>query len=115
VASTGSISAAFSIPFDLLRELVNAGRWIASGFTVTLGGFVHSFRSPDRLPASFPIYRELNALVVSWQGPGAVMSLQQTSRPLEQATIRSRVGRTSQPFTTAAFTVAVHSVESLMQ
>ena len=37
------------------------------------------------------------------------MSLQQTSRPLEQATIRSRVGRTSQPFTTAAFTVFVRA------
>ena len=31
------------------------------------------------------------------------MSLLRTIRPLEQATIRSRVGRTSQPFTTAAF------------
>ena len=37
------------------------------------------------------------------------MSLQQTSRPLEQAPIRSRVGRTSQPFTTAAFTVFVRA------
>jgi hypothetical protein len=37
------------------------------------------------------------------------MSLQQTSRPLEQATIRSRVGRTSQPFTTAAFTVFIRA------
>jgi hypothetical protein len=35
------------------------------------------------------------------------MSLQQTSRPLEQATIRSKVGRTSQPVTTAAFTMFV--------
>ena len=33
------------------------------------------------------------------------MSLLRTIRPFEQATIRSRVGRTSQPFTTAAFTV----------
>ncbi len=37
------------------------------------------------------------------------MSVHQTSRPLEQATIRSRVGRTSQPFTTAAFTVFVRA------
>ena len=37
------------------------------------------------------------------------MSLPQTSRPLEQGTIRSRVGRTSQPFTTAAFTVFVRA------
>jgi hypothetical protein len=37
------------------------------------------------------------------------MSLQRTSRPLEQATIRSRVGRSSQPFTTAAFTVFVRA------
>jgi hypothetical protein len=37
------------------------------------------------------------------------MSLQPTSRPLEQATIPSRVGRTSQPFTTAAFTVFVRA------
>jgi len=38
-----------------------------------------------------------------------VMSLQPTSRPLEQPTIRSRVGRISQPFTTAAFTVFVRT------
>src|SRR5271157_3599999 len=37
------------------------------------------------------------------------MSLLRTIRPLEQATIRSRVGRTSQPFTTAAFTVLVRA------
>ena len=37
------------------------------------------------------------------------MSLFRTIRPLEQATIRSRVGRTSQPFTTAAFTVFVRA------
>ena len=37
------------------------------------------------------------------------MSLLRTIRPLEQATIRSRVGRTSQPFTTAAFTVFVRA------
>ena len=35
------------------------------------------------------------------------MSLLRTIRPLDLATIRSRVGRTSQPFTTAAFTVLV--------
>src|SRR5271157_5142298 len=37
------------------------------------------------------------------------MSLLRTIRPPEQATIRSRVGRTSQPFTTAAFTVLVRA------
>jgi len=37
------------------------------------------------------------------------MSLLRTIRPLEQATIRSRVGRTSQPFTTAAFTMLVRA------
>src|SRR5208283_5400059 len=37
------------------------------------------------------------------------MSLLRTVRPLEQATIRSRVGRTSQPFMTAAFTVFVRA------
>ena len=37
------------------------------------------------------------------------MSLLRTIRPLEQATIRSRVGRISQPFTTAAFTVLVRA------
>ena len=37
------------------------------------------------------------------------MSPLRTIRPLEQATIRSRVGRTSQPFTTAAFTVLVRA------
>jgi hypothetical protein len=37
------------------------------------------------------------------------MSLEQTSRPLEQATIHSRVGRTSPPFTTAAFTLFVRA------
>ena len=37
------------------------------------------------------------------------MSLLRTIRPFEQATIRSRVGRTSQPFTTAAFTVLVRA------
>ena len=37
------------------------------------------------------------------------MSLKQTSLPLEPATIRSRVGRTSQPLTTAAFTVFVRT------
>ena len=37
------------------------------------------------------------------------MSLLRTIRPLEQATIRSRVGRTSQSFTTAAFTVLVRA------
>src|SRR5262249_20660418 len=42
-------------------------------------------------------------------GPGAVISLQPTSRPLEQPTIRSRVGRISQPFRTAAFTVFVRT------
>ena len=38
-----------------------------------------------------------------------MMSLLRTIRPLEQATIRSRVGRTSQPFTAAAFTVLVRA------
>src|SRR5208337_762150 len=38
-----------------------------------------------------------------------VMSLLRTIRPFEQATIRSRVGRTSQPFTAAAFTVLVRA------
>ncbi len=37
------------------------------------------------------------------------MSPLRTIRPLEQATFRSRVGRTSQPFTTAAFTVLVRA------
>ena len=37
------------------------------------------------------------------------MSLLRTIRLFEQATIRSRVGRTSQPFTTAAFTVLVRA------
>ena len=37
------------------------------------------------------------------------MSLLRTIRPLEQATIRSRVGRTSQPFTTVAFTALVRA------
>ena len=37
------------------------------------------------------------------------MSLSRTIRPLEQATIRSRVGRTSQPFTTAALTRLVRA------
>ena len=37
------------------------------------------------------------------------MSLQPTSQPLEQPTIRSRVGRISQPFKTAAFTVFVRT------
>jgi hypothetical protein len=37
------------------------------------------------------------------------MSLLRTIRPLELATIRSRVGRTSPPFTTAAFTVLVRA------
>jgi hypothetical protein len=37
------------------------------------------------------------------------MSLQPTSRPLEQPTVRSSVGRVSQPFTTAAVTVFVRA------
>jgi hypothetical protein len=37
------------------------------------------------------------------------MSLLQTIRPLEQVTIRSRVRRTSPPFTTAACTVLVRA------
>src|SRR5438046_3165676 len=37
------------------------------------------------------------------------MSLLRTIRPLEQATIRSRVGRTSQPFTTVDFTGLVRA------
>jgi hypothetical protein len=55
-----------SLPFDVLRELVDAGRGIASGFTATLGGFVHSLRSLNRLPVSVPVDRKFNALVVSW-------------------------------------------------
>jgi hypothetical protein len=42
-------------------------------------------------------------------GPGAVMSPLRTIRPLEQAIARSRVGRTSQPFTTVVLTDLVRA------